>query len=446
MKEDRKRSRSGSPVSGAEKKKKRSRSRSGSKEERRREEKKMKKHKHRDRSRSRERHREKDKHKKGSMDGFIVDEEEERKKRLKKLMREGMVNVDDDGGVTIGQERGKAFPSQGLVVTHDNLNGPQCPKCDQICKDNANLKNHVLSHYYQDFYRVTPDTKPYACPTCGKENRDRITMIRHFAFSHNMLYELTDMTPEMLNTTRGGGGLGPQGRGPVNKTPNKQDKRLANKSDSEDDDEKFRKRMAALANKNDKNSTEVKTTFGKHEHKHKKEKKEKKHKEHRDHKETEEERRIRKEKKRAEKEKEREKERRGSKEGSSNPLGSMMKEISPADSPQEPVWTFQSQAAQPGGEVVLTIADELKRARAIAEIEGETFVQSDFRTEHLAKLQGKEAKVEGERFDFGTSAEAGQVKDAGLAHPKLFGDQAKREKRFLQTVFALRQAALAEGD
>merc|ERR1719319_1652555 len=68
--------------------------------------------------------------------------------------------------------------------------------------------------------------------------------------------------------------------------------------------------MAALANKNDKNSTESKTTFGKHEHKHKKEKKEKK---------------------RAEKEKER----RGSKDGYSNPLGSMMKEISPADSPQD---------------------------------------------------------------------------------------------------------------
>jgi len=125
---------------------------------------------------------------------------------------------------------------------------------------------------------------------------------------------------------------------------------------------------------------------------------------------------------------------------------SRVRDPSPEVEEEEPVWTFQSQAAQPGGEVVLTIADELKRARAIAEIEGETFVQSDFRTEHLAKLQGKEAKVEGERFDFGTSAEAGQVKDAGLAHPKLFGDQAKREKRFLQTVFALRQAALAEGD
>ena len=85
------------------------------KEERRREEKKMKKHKHRDRSRSRERHREKDKHKKGSMDGFIVDEEEERKKRLKKL----------------GEEKDKAFPSQGLVVTHDNLNGPSAPSASK---------------------------------------------------------------------------------------------------------------------------------------------------------------------------------------------------------------------------------------------------------------------------------------------------------------------------
>jgi len=127
---------------------------------------------------------------------------------------------------------------------------------------------------------------------------------------------------------------------------------------------------------------------------------------------------------------------------------SRVRDSSPEVVEEEQVWTFQSQAAQPGGEVVLTIADELKRARAIADIEGETFVQGDFRTEHLARLQGGgAAKVEGERFDFGTSAEAGAaVRDAGLAHPRLFGDQAKREKRFLQTVFALRQAALAEGD
>lgn len=94
---------------------------------------------------------------------------------------------------------------------------------------------------------------------------------------------------------------------------------------------------------------------------------------------------------------------------------------------------------------MLTIADELKRARAIADIEGESFMQSDFRTDHMANLTGAK-KEEGIGFDFGTSAEGGkkgQDADAGLAHPKLFGDQTKREKKFLSNVFALRQAALA---
>merc|ERR1712192_23722 len=116
----------------------------------------------------------------------------------------------------------------------------------------------------------------------------------------------------------------------------------------------------------------------------------------------------------------------------------------------EKTWKFESQAPQPKPEVTLTIADELKRARAIAEIDGESFVAADFRTDHMARLQGVK-REEGVKFDFGTSAEDasgpkggdGKGVDGGLAHPKLFGDQAKREKRFLEKVFALRQAALA---
>ena len=313
----------------AEKRSKRSRSSSGdsgSKEERRREEKKMKKHKHRDRSRSRERHKEKKQDRKSSMDGFIDDEDVERNK-LKKFLDKGH-NFDAEKG-TIGVAK-KAFASEGTVQEHDNLDGPQCPKCDQICKDNANLKNHLLSHYYHDFYRVTPDTKPFPCPTCGKENRDRITMIRHFAFSHGMIYELTDVTPEMLNAT--GKSRGPR---PVDNTP-KKDKPVKRYGD-DSDDEKFKARMAAkLANPTD-GSTEGKNSFGKHakEHKHKKEKKHKEHKEDRKH-ETEEERRIRKEKKRAEKDRERK-----SRDGA-NPLSMLSKELTPdsrgSPAPQESSW------------------------------------------------------------------------------------------------------------
>jgi len=316
--------------------KERKRSRSSSGEERRREEKKMKKHKHRDRSRSRERHKEKKHDRKSSMDGFIDDGDAERNK-LKKFLDKGH-NFDADKG-TIGVAK-KAFASEGTVQEHDNLDGPQCPKCDQICKDNANLKNHILSHYYHDFYRVTPDTKPFPCPTCGKENRDRITMIRHFAFSHGMIFELTDVTPEMLNST--GKSRGPRA---VNNTPRKEkEEKHVKRYDSDSDDEKFKQRMAAnLANQNDKNSLEAKSSFGKHakEHKHKKEKKEKKHKEHKEDRrhETEEERRIRKEKKRAEKDKERK-----ARDGGANPLSMLSKELtpdsgSPAPSlPQESTW------------------------------------------------------------------------------------------------------------
>ena len=92
---------------------------------------------------------------------------------------------------------------EGRVKTHDNADGPKCPKCPLICKDKNNLRNHVLSHYYQTFYAVLPSSKPFECPECDKPNRDRITLARHYAFTHFKMFEMTDITPDMLNC--GGG-------------------------------------------------------------------------------------------------------------------------------------------------------------------------------------------------------------------------------------------------
>ena len=40
--------------------------------------------------------------------------------------------------------------------------------------------------------------KPFPCPECEKPSRDKITMIRHFAFTHGKLFELTEVTPAHL--------------------------------------------------------------------------------------------------------------------------------------------------------------------------------------------------------------------------------------------------------
>ena len=52
---------------------------------------------------------------------------------------------------------------------------------------------------------MLPGVAPFTCPECDKDaSRDRITLTRHYAFAHNKLFEMTDVTPEMLspsNTT-----------------------------------------------------------------------------------------------------------------------------------------------------------------------------------------------------------------------------------------------------
>jgi hypothetical protein len=43
------------------------------------------------------------------------------------------------------------------------------------------MKRHVLSHYYQIFFNALPKWKPFPCPICGKLNRDRIVLARHYS-------------------------------------------------------------------------------------------------------------------------------------------------------------------------------------------------------------------------------------------------------------------------
>eukprot|EP00092_Neocalanus_flemingeri_P026527 GFUD01028750.1.p1 GENE.GFUD01028750.1~~GFUD01028750.1.p1 ORF type:complete len:1371 (+),score=452.05 GFUD01028750.1:48-4160(+) len=77
-----------------------------------------------------------------------------------------------------------------------------CYNCGLESKSRSDLKNHVLTHFYADFYAKLPASKPFTCPTCDLESRDKITLVRHFAFAHKEIYkfctheQLTNSTAE----------------------------------------------------------------------------------------------------------------------------------------------------------------------------------------------------------------------------------------------------------
>merc|ERR1711892_511816 len=73
-------------------------------------------------------------------------------------------------------------------ISGESLN-LKCYNCGLDSKSKGDLKNHVLSHYYADFYAILPASKPFTCPTCSMESRDRISLVRHFAFTHKEIYK-----------------------------------------------------------------------------------------------------------------------------------------------------------------------------------------------------------------------------------------------------------------
>jgi len=101
-------------------------------------------------------------------------------------------------------------------------------------------------------------------------------------------------------------------------------------------------------------------------------------------------------------------------------------------------------------EMMMTISDQLKRARAISDIESDSFKQQDFKTSRKPGTVLDSGDLDADKFEFGTSIERkSKVEEdmqklarEGLIHPGLFGDQAAREKRYLQHIWTIRQRAV----
>ena len=103
---------------------------------------------------------------------------------------------------------------------------------------------------------------PFTCPECSREGwRDRITLARHYAFAHNKLFEMTDVTPEMLNMSNME--LKKSGRKQSDGDVANQNNHVKSKLEEEEDLE-MKESVAAPSVKSESNFVQWQKSFGKH--------------------------------------------------------------------------------------------------------------------------------------------------------------------------------------
>ena len=101
-------------------------------------------------------------------------------------------NQDDDNLVELN-------PADGTLNASENKSSTPTPKTDgpyfcRFCEDGFdkpnNLRNHVLNHFKPQIYPELPAEKPFICPECKAVSRDKVTLLRHYAWSHRKVYEM----------------------------------------------------------------------------------------------------------------------------------------------------------------------------------------------------------------------------------------------------------------
>ena len=96
-----------------------------------------------------------------------TEERKTKKKKLKDLIRSPVKKDSTANPVTkspskpVSKVGSKKVKSDGPA---EPFTGPPCVKCELVCKDLTHFKNHVLSHYYNDFNQYLPKMKPFPCP------------------------------------------------------------------------------------------------------------------------------------------------------------------------------------------------------------------------------------------------------------------------------------------
>ena len=123
----------------------------------------------------------------------------------------------DESEGDLETEKQKTSPSKSLTSPKSKPSTPskssrtlaslegvlQCRFCDYTADKSSNIKIHALNHFRDQLIPLLPDIAPFECPECEHPSRDRITLLRHFAFTHGKVFDFAtpeDFTPRSSPT------------------------------------------------------------------------------------------------------------------------------------------------------------------------------------------------------------------------------------------------------
>ena len=106
-----------------------------------------------------------------------------------------MVGDKNEGSASPASASDSADDSDGFDIRHEQedtvrqVKRRQCTFCTAKFEELQDLRNHTLTHFKKQLLANLPSSEPYNCPTCGESMPDSITILHHYAFTHQMIYE-----------------------------------------------------------------------------------------------------------------------------------------------------------------------------------------------------------------------------------------------------------------
>jgi uncharacterized C2H2 Zn-finger protein len=121
----------------------------------------------------------------GSDDEFVCDDKSARAKGSKRGNDKGRGGRQGSRAPTPARGRGA-----GGGAT-------ECTLCDEVFYAKGAFRNHIANHFKAELLADLPQARPFICPECDCSVRDKISLMRHYAFTHKKLQNMC--TDEQFN-------------------------------------------------------------------------------------------------------------------------------------------------------------------------------------------------------------------------------------------------------